>query len=77
MSIDSPRPGALKADGLKIVQADYEWPFQSHASMGPGCAVVDVRPDGTTVWTGTQKPHYCRDGVAAILGLAPGQVGNP
>ncbi len=63
-----------QADGLKIVQADYEWPFQSHASMGPGCAVVDAEPDRATVWTGSQKPHYCRDGVAAILGLKPEQV---
>ena len=61
--------------GAKVVEASYEWPFQSHASMGPGCAVVDYRPDGiTTVWTGTQKPHYARDGAASILGLKPEQV---
>ena len=34
-----------QAAGLQIVSAEYEWPFQSHASMGPGCAVADIKPD--------------------------------
>jgi nicotinate dehydrogenase subunit B len=63
------------AGAAKVVEATYEWPFQSHASMGPGCAVVDYKPDGiTTVWTPTQKPHYARDGVANILGISPDKV---
>jgi CO/xanthine dehydrogenase Mo-binding subunit len=65
---------AAIAGAARVVEAEYEWPFQSHASMGPACVVVDARTDGATVWTGTQKPHFARDGVAAILGLKPGQV---
>jgi nicotinate dehydrogenase subunit B len=65
---------AAIAAAVKIVEAEYEWPFQSHASMGPACAVVDVRPDAATVWTGTQKPHFAATGVARILGLKPAQV---
>ena len=62
-------------EAAKVVEYNYEWPFQSHASMGPGCAVVDYKADGiTTVWTPTQKPHYARDGVANILGLPPEKV---
>ncbi len=61
-------------NAARIVEAEYEWPFQSHASMGPACAVVDAKPDRATVWTGTQKPHYARDGVAKILGLPPEKV---
>ncbi|MFT8243838.1 molybdopterin cofactor-binding domain-containing protein [Roseomonas sp. BN140053] len=53
----------------RVVEAEYHWPFQSHASMGPACAVADVRADGATLWTGSQKPHFGRDGVAAITGL--------
>ena len=52
----------------RVVEAEYEWPFQSHASMGPGCSVADVRADGVTVWSGSQKPHYVQTGVAKILG---------
>jgi CO/xanthine dehydrogenase Mo-binding subunit len=58
----------------RVVEAEYQWPFQSHASMGPACAVVDARPDGATLWTGTQKPHAARDGVARLLGLPPEKV---
>ncbi len=65
--------GAI-AGAAKVVEAEYEWPFQSHASMGPACAVVDARPGGATVWTGTQKPHYAATGVARILGLKPDEV---
>src|SRR6266446_4440858 len=49
---------AAFARAARIVEADYEWPFQSHASMGPGCAVADVHADGGRVWTGTQKRHF-------------------
>ena len=65
---------AFKAPGVRVVQAEYEWPFQSHASMGPACAVAEVKADGCTVWTGSQKPHFVRDGVAALLGLPADKV---
>jgi nicotinate dehydrogenase subunit B len=58
----------------RLVEAEYEWPFQSHASMGPACAVVDVRDDGVTVWTGSQKPHFTQLGVARLLGVPPEKV---
>jgi len=62
------------AGAARVVEAEYEWPFQSHASMGPACAVVDARSDGATLWTGSQKPHFARDGVARVLGLAQDKV---
>jgi nicotinate dehydrogenase subunit B len=64
---------ALKS-AAKVIEAEYEWPFQSHASMGPACAVADVRADGATLWTGSQKPHYGRNGAAKITGLPPESV---
>lgn len=62
------------AGAAKIVTADYEWPFQSHASMGSGCAVAEVKDGKARVWTGTQKPHYARDGVANLLQMPVEQV---
>ncbi len=59
-------PGTI-AKAAKVISADYEWPFQSHASMAPACALVDVRPDQVTIYTATQKPHFNQAGVAAIL----------
>jgi nicotinate dehydrogenase subunit B len=61
-------------DAARIIEAEYEWPFQSHASMGPACAIVDIKGDQVTLWTGSQKPHFTRDGVAKILGVPPEKV---
>jgi nicotinate dehydrogenase subunit B len=58
----------------RVIEAEYEWPFQSHSSMGPGCGIVAINGDEATVWTGSPKPHYCRDGVAAILGMPADKV---
>src|SRR6266852_1304243 len=58
----------------RVIEAEYEWPLQSHASMGPACAVADVRADQATLWTGSQKPHYGRNGVAKLVGLPPESV---
>jgi nicotinate dehydrogenase subunit B len=32
-------------DAARVFEAEYEWPFQSHASMGPAAAVADVKSD--------------------------------
>jgi nicotinate dehydrogenase subunit B len=55
--------------GSAPLEATYFWPFQSHANMGPGCSVVDVRDDGVTVWSGTQKTHALRQGMSKLLNL--------
>jgi nicotinate dehydrogenase subunit B len=65
--------GAFK-NAARVIEAEYEWPFQSHASMGPACAVVDIKADQVTLWTGSQKPHFTGDGVARILGVPPEKV---
>ena len=65
---------ALKAPGVRLIEAEFEWPFQSHASMGPACAIADVKAASCTVWTGSQKPHYTRDGVAKLVGLPQEKV---
>ncbi|MDB5569444.1 MAG: molybdopterin binding aldehyde oxidase and xanthine dehydrogenase [Hyphomicrobiales bacterium] len=65
---------ATFASAARVIEATYEWPFQSHASMGPACAVVQITPEGATLWTGSQKPHFAGDGVADILGLPKDKV---
>src|SRR5467141_319444 len=59
---------AALANAAKKLEATYECPFQSHATMGPGCAVADVHMDGvTTVWSGGQKPHDLQKGFSQLL----------
>ena len=62
------------ANGGTQISAEYEWPFQSHASMGPACAVADVRPDSVTLWNPSQKTHATASGVAKLLGRPVEQV---
>jgi nicotinate dehydrogenase subunit B len=56
------------ANAAKVVEATYEWPFHSHAPMAPACGVADIRDREATIWTGSQKPHHCREGIAKMLG---------
>jgi len=66
---------AALAGAAKKVEARYECPFQSHATMGPGCAVADVHLDGvTTVWSGAQKPHALQQGFAELLRMPADKV---
>jgi CO/xanthine dehydrogenase Mo-binding subunit len=60
---------AALASSARRIEAEYEFPFQSHASMGPACAVADYRDGNITVWTGSQKPHAGAEGVAKLLKL--------
>jgi nicotinate dehydrogenase subunit B len=61
-------------NAARVIEAEYEWPFQSHACMGPACAVVEIKDGQATVWTGSQKTHYVRDGVAATLEMPADKV---
>ncbi|HEY0223845.1 MAG TPA: molybdopterin cofactor-binding domain-containing protein [Pseudolabrys sp.] len=53
----------------RVIEAEYEWPFQSHASMGPACSLVEIKDGNVTCWSGTQKSHFVQQGVAATLGV--------
>ena len=58
----------------KVIEADYEWPFQSHASMGPACSLVEIKDGKVTCWSGTQKSHFVRDGLATLLQIPSDKV---
>ena len=65
--------GALAA-ATKRVAASYYWPPQSHASMGPSCAVADIRPGKATIWTASQSTHRYVPAFAKILDLPQAAV---
>ncbi len=60
---------ALSA-AARTLQATYEYPFQSHAMMGPSCAVADVRDGRAMIWSGTQYPHDAPRGLQRLLAQA-------
>jgi CO/xanthine dehydrogenase Mo-binding subunit len=58
----------------KKLSATYYWPCQSHASLGPSCAVADVRDDATTIWSSSQVSHGLRGNLSRIFGLSAERV---
>jgi CO/xanthine dehydrogenase Mo-binding subunit len=62
-------PDAERSEGAKALSATYFWPMQSHGSIGPSCAVADVRADAATVWTASQGTHGNRKTFARFLNL--------
>ena len=65
---------AALATAARTASAEYFVPFQMHASIGPSCAVADVRADAATLWSATQSSFLTRASVATLLGLAAEQV---
>lgn len=64
---------ALPGDARSL-KATYFWPAQSHASLGPSCAIADVGADAATIWTASQGTHGNRATFARFLKLPPEKV---
>ena len=60
---------AALATAANRLSGTYYWPVQSHGSMGPSCALADVRDGAATIWTASQATHRFRSAFARILGL--------
>ena len=70
---DAQRVAGLR-DAPDVLRASYAWPIQSHGSIGPSCAVADVRPDGGTVWTASQASHRFLNIFRALVDAAARQA---
>jgi len=51
------------------VTAEFYWPMQSHGSMGPSCAVADVRDGKATIWSASQATHRFRETISRALAM--------
>jgi nicotinate dehydrogenase subunit B len=60
--------------GAKTVKATYDWPIQTHGSIGPSCAVAQLEDGKLTVWSASQQTHLLRKQIAAMLSLDPERV---
>ena len=60
---------AALAGAAQNLDRTYVWPYQMHASIGPSCSLADWRPEGLTVWSGTQNPHWLRNDLALLLDM--------
>ena len=64
---------ALKS-AATVLNATYQTPFQMHGSIGPSCAIADVRNDSAIIWSGTQGPAEARLAMAGLLGIPADRV---
>ena len=62
---------AFAADGAKIVEAYYEYPFASHANMEPQNTTAHWHDGIIEIWSPTQQPNRGQPLVQAALGNLP------
>ncbi|HEY7293565.1 MAG TPA: molybdopterin cofactor-binding domain-containing protein, partial [Dehalococcoidia bacterium] len=58
----------------KRVHAVYEQPFQAHASIGPSCAVAELRDGTLTVWASSGGVYPLRGALADLLDMPEDQI---
>ena len=60
---------AFEGSGLKRIKASYDFAVQTHATIGPSCAVADFKNGKLTLWTSSQATHSMQHELAVITGL--------
>src|SRR6185437_13734866 len=61
-------------NGAKRLKATYDFAIHTHGSIGPSCAIVDIKDGKLTCWTPSQATHNLRKQLAAMLGMTPDNV---
>jgi CO/xanthine dehydrogenase Mo-binding subunit len=67
------KEGLLLAGG-RMFQATYTKPYIAHASIGPSCALAEMRDGRLTVWTHTQGVFPLRAELAKALKMQPAAI---
>ena len=60
-------PDAAFGSAARVVEADYDVPFQGHVSIGPAHAMADPSNDQLTIYSNDMKSYGLRNGVAQFL----------
>ena len=67
-------PDAALAGAAKVVDAEYDVPFQGHTAFAPAHATADPSNGQMTIYSNDMKSYGMRNGVAAFLGMPREQV---
>ena len=67
-------PDAALAGAAKVVEAEYEIPFQGHTCFAPAHALADPANGQMTIYSNDMKSYGMRLGVAQFLGIPKEQV---
>jgi CO/xanthine dehydrogenase Mo-binding subunit len=60
-------PDAAFASAAKVLEAEYEFPFQGHTAIGPAHAMADPSNGQMTIWSNDMKSYGLRTSVAQFL----------
>ena len=74
VTLDAGDPKSALGGAAKTLSATYEFAIHTHGSIGPSCAIADVRDDQVTVWSASQAPHWLRRELAAMLGVSDSKI---
>jgi CO/xanthine dehydrogenase Mo-binding subunit len=67
VAVDRGNPKAAIASAARKITATYDFAVHTHGSMGPSCAVADIKDGRAEIWSPSQAPHWLRKEVAATL----------
>ena len=67
-------PDGAMAGAAKVVEAEYEIPYQGHTSIGPAHATADPSNDQLTIYSNDMKSYGMRNGVARFLDMPRDRV---
>jgi CO/xanthine dehydrogenase Mo-binding subunit len=67
-------PDAAMMSAAKVVEAEYEIPFQGHVSIGPAHAMADPSNNQLTIYSNDMKSYGMRQGVAEFLQMPKERV---
>lgn len=60
--------------GAKRLKATYDFAIHTHGSIGPSCAVVEIKEGMLTCWTASQATHNLRKQLAAMLSMPEANI---
>jgi CO/xanthine dehydrogenase Mo-binding subunit len=67
-------PDAAFASSAKVIEAEYEIPFQGHTAIGPAHATADPSNGQMTIYSNDMKSYGMRTGVATFLRMPRDKV---
>jgi CO/xanthine dehydrogenase Mo-binding subunit len=67
-------PDTAFASAAKLLEADYEIPFQGHTAISPAHAMADPSNGLMTIYSNDMKSYGMRRGVATFLGMPKEKV---
>ena len=74
-SVVNSKVGAPSASGpVTTIEAKYTRPYQCHASIGPSCAVAQVKDGKLTVWTHSQGVYPLRQHLARVMRMSEASI---